>query len=681
MKTSLNEKFTSVGEIIESDKSKLRPGVLAKARYNICNIDELNRNKRIYERKVWEMVQENKEVKEKLENRCLYAHAEHPSGMQSSTEKIAGLVTEFIIDDAKRKVYNVMEVLDTPEGRIVETLLRAGCGIGVSTRAEGELEECISEGTGDKYYRVVPESYRYVTTDWTADPSTYGAYPEAVERDISKIVKEGLESKKIEPDFARALLESMKCKEAVALRESLNEEEELSSAIKKAKQELYPDKDYSTLNSTEHDNVTVRARQIQKESVNEAQRQSVKEYRGVKFEIWYEVHHGYWAKGEGIAATKFKTADEAEEHAEHEIDGRLDESKKPTATFVTNETSTSSSASGVTFTIDMNEGLKFYRITNSTVTMIQAFLKQIKDLTSKSNVNLTPITDLVLKIEDAINTVTTLGESKVNEQGGSHSTGLGEIWKAFEVALNKDKSKELSESITNTEKTLVLVKEFKQLRETIAILEAENAKLAEISESDLISVRKNYIRDVKDFNKKINILQEELTATHEATQLRVTEITEKFNADKISLGESVRKEFEDTIASIEKAVLETTQKVYESKFKGLKETFTRELKELEENHNSKLMKILVRIKVREAGLDSELTPRHLTLLESCKSEQQIAAKLDEIRFLIKEGSFHSDDFKSLETPLTINVNETVTQEGKDLKESLGETLHLLKSMK
>ena len=269
----------------------------------------------------------------------------------------------------------------------------------------------------------------------------------------------------------------------------------------------------------------------------------------------------------------------------------------------------------------------------------------------------------------------------ISEQGGSRTTGIGEIWKAFEIALNKDKSKELSESITNTEKTLVLVKEFKQLRETIAILEAENAKLAEISESDLISVRKNYIRDVKDFNKKINILQEELTATHEATQLRVTEITEKFNADKISLGESVRKEFEDTITSIEKAVLETTQKVYESKFKGLKETFTRELKELEENHNSKLMKILVRIKVREAGLDSELTPRHLTLLESCKSEQQIAAKLDEIRFLIKEGSFHSDDFKSLETPLTINVNETVTQEGKDLKESLGETLHLLKSMK
>ena len=617
MKTSLNEKFTSVGEIIESDKSKLRPGVLAKARYNICNIDELNRNKRIYERKVWEMVQENKEVKEKLENRCLYAHAEHPSGMQSSTEKIAGLVTEFIIDDAKRKVYNVMEVLDTPEGRIVETLLRAGCGIGVSTRAEGELEECISEGTGDKYYRVVPESYRYVTTDWTADPSTYGAYPEAVERDISKIVKEGLESKKIDSQYAMFLLDAMNCKEAVALRESIKEESEqnckkCNKSINKhdAKENngycdhcyTYEDVDESLKKTNEgcrecgcyiNDNTSDSHKGMCKECHEKQMKNDNK-----------SVNKGSTLKQDSCKVCKKPQTD------------CLCESVIPTS-----ETMTSSTASTVTFNAD------------------------------------------------------------ISEQGGSRTTGIGEIWKAFEIALNKDKSKELSESITNTEKTLVLVKEFKQLRETIAILEAENAKLAEISESDLISVRKNYIRDVKDFNKKINILQEELTATHEATQLRVTEITEKFNADKISLGESVRKEFEDTIASIEKAVLETTQKVYESKFKGLKETFTRELKELEENHNSKLMKILVRIKVREAGLDSELTPRHLTLLESCKSEQQIAAKLDEIRFLIKEGSFHSDDFKSLETPLTINVNETVTQEGKDLKESLGETLHLLKSMK
>lgn len=43
----------------------------------------------------------------------------------------------------------------------------------------------------------------------------------------------------------------------------------LSEAIKLAKKELYPDKDYSTLNSTEHDNVTIKARELMSESKTE----------------------------------------------------------------------------------------------------------------------------------------------------------------------------------------------------------------------------------------------------------------------------------------------------------------------------------------------------------------------------------------------------------------------------
>jgi hypothetical protein len=247
--------------------------------------------------------------------------------------------------------------------------------------------------------------------------------------------------------------------------------------------------------------------------------------------------------------------------------------------------------------------------------------------------------------------------------------------------MKEETTKKISESKTIKEKSDIVVNEFKALRERVAVLEAENTKLAEISEGDISKVRTNYIRDVKDYNKKIAILQEELNAHLSASESEINEIKERFEADKAKLGVEVRKEFESKISEIEKTTLESTQKVYESKFKELKETFTREVRELGENYNSKLMKMLVAIKVREAGLQSELTPRHLTLLESCKSEEQIIAKLDAIRIQVKEGSFHSDDFKTMDSPIVVSVKETKTRETSDLESSLGETLHLLKSMK
>jgi hypothetical protein len=509
---------------------------------------ELDRNKRIYERSVFEKVLADPDIREKLEKRTLFAHAEHPEGMQSSTEKIAGIVKEIQIGD--KNVYAVMEVLDTPYGRICDTLLRAGCGLGTSTRAEGELEEAIEEGTGNKYFRVVPEAYKFVTVDWTADPSTYGSFPESVEMDLTKTIKNGLEAKKIDAQYAATLLETMKCKEAVSLRESLKEAAECPECGKAAKHE---------------DNCPVLKKIIASLPKEE--------------------------RNESVA----------------------------TATIVTNETTTSASAPTVTV--------------------------------------------------------------KIDEQGGSHSTGLGEIWKAFEVAMKEETTKKISESKTIKEKSDIVVNEFKALRERVAVLEAENTKLAEISEGDISKVRTNYIRDVKDYNKKIAILQEELNAHLSASESEINEIKERFEADKAKLGVEVRKEFESKISEIEKTTLESTQKVYESKFKELKETFTREVRELGENYNSKLMKMLVAIKVREAGLQSELTPRHLTLLESCKSEEQIIAKLDAIRIQVKEGSFHSDDFKTMDSPIVVSVKETKTKETSDLESSLGETLHLLKSMK
>jgi len=218
-KTQIVETFMTKGELLE--QAGVNDAILCRAKYQICSVGEKNRNNRVYEKAVWDKVLADPEIAEKLKNRALFFHAEHPTTTQSNTEKVAGVVTNITLNEAGKKVHAVMEVLNTPYGRIVDTLLRAGCGIGVSTRADGELEEALDEA-GGKYQRVIPESYRFVTIDFTADPSTFGSeLPIAVERDVAKVISGGLDDNKLDRDFATVLLEKMHSPEAAALLESI----------------------------------------------------------------------------------------------------------------------------------------------------------------------------------------------------------------------------------------------------------------------------------------------------------------------------------------------------------------------------------------------------------------------------------------------------------------------------
>jgi len=215
--TQLREDIIENYQLLETDTTKLPDGVLCRVQYPICNIGILNRNNRVYEKELWDGVLANKEVAQKLEKRSLYGQAEHPKETQSNLEKTSHVIHSMNVNEDGSKISQTMDVLDTPYGRIIDTLLRAGCGVGVSTRAEGELEECTDESNGSKYFRVKPESYDYVTTDFTADPSTIDPYPESVQRDVVREIAKDLHDNSIDRAFAMPLLESMQVDEAKEL--------------------------------------------------------------------------------------------------------------------------------------------------------------------------------------------------------------------------------------------------------------------------------------------------------------------------------------------------------------------------------------------------------------------------------------------------------------------------------
>lgn len=207
----LTETVVAKPQFVESDRSKLPETVLCRVTYPICNIDQLNANGRIYEKSVWEKVLNDSVITEKIANRNLFGHAEHPVETQSDLRETSHIITEMWLDESDGRVYQTVDVVDTPTGRIVDCLLRADSKVGMSTRAEGDLEEA-EDDSGNRYQRVIPESYHYVTTDFTADPSTFGATPLNVRHNVAKTVQKELESKKLKDgdrEFARAILESI----------------------------------------------------------------------------------------------------------------------------------------------------------------------------------------------------------------------------------------------------------------------------------------------------------------------------------------------------------------------------------------------------------------------------------------------------------------------------------------
>jgi len=206
----LVERVLNEAEILESDRTKLPTGVLCRVKYPICNIDELNANKRRYSRELWERVQSDPNISEQMGNRALFGHAEHPEHTQSDLQLTSHVIFEMNISEDGR-VYQTMDIVDTPTGRIVNTLLLAGCKVGVSTRAEGELKEA-RDDQGEMFYDVVPESYKYKTTDFTADPSTHGAIPIDIKRNVVEAIGQEADNEKNkvnERAFAKAVLDSM----------------------------------------------------------------------------------------------------------------------------------------------------------------------------------------------------------------------------------------------------------------------------------------------------------------------------------------------------------------------------------------------------------------------------------------------------------------------------------------
>lgn len=137
-------------------------GILGRLVGVMADSKNPTRNNRRYNADLWEKVFNNPIMKEKIENRVCFGEACHPIDGREEVdpEKVAICLAEVPKKNSKGQLIGVFDVLDTPCGRILKTMLDYGANIGVSSRGSGDVTSNF-DGTED----VDPDSYECVCWD------------------------------------------------------------------------------------------------------------------------------------------------------------------------------------------------------------------------------------------------------------------------------------------------------------------------------------------------------------------------------------------------------------------------------------------------------------------------------------------------------------------------------------
>lgn len=165
------------------------------------------RNGRHYSEELWENVLKNPLVQEQFKNGGIVGELDHPVDRDDiCTEKVAVLMSEPPVKK-DGQYYGRFNILDTPCGRIVHTLAKAGFKLGVSSRGTGDVDEYTDE--------VDPSTYEFTCFDVVLLP--------AVESARMKLVTEGLDTKKVNyKKLLKEALEKSNEKDKKIMKETLD---------------------------------------------------------------------------------------------------------------------------------------------------------------------------------------------------------------------------------------------------------------------------------------------------------------------------------------------------------------------------------------------------------------------------------------------------------------------------
>jgi len=144
--------------MVREDNAMFLTGVMQR-----CN--HLNGNGRVYSRPILEREVDNygKLVRE----RRALGELDHPDSAVINLANAAHLVTEVWWDSDA--VMGKVQILNTPSGQILRSLVECGVKLGISSRGMGSVHE--SNGQ-----TIVEDDFQLICFDFVSEPSTTGAF-------------------------------------------------------------------------------------------------------------------------------------------------------------------------------------------------------------------------------------------------------------------------------------------------------------------------------------------------------------------------------------------------------------------------------------------------------------------------------------------------------------------------
>lgn len=181
-------------EYILEEKNSKEPGKLyIQGPYMMC--ETVNKNQRIYSKD--DMAREvGRYVKEMVSSQRAMGELNHPTSAEVNLERACHLVTNLKMED--NYVMGKSQVLSTPMGKIVRSLINDGVRVGMSSRALGKLNE---ENGGVN--RVT--DMRLVAIDCVADPSCPTAFVNGILESKQFVLKDDGNLEEIYERFEKAI--------------------------------------------------------------------------------------------------------------------------------------------------------------------------------------------------------------------------------------------------------------------------------------------------------------------------------------------------------------------------------------------------------------------------------------------------------------------------------------------
>lgn len=127
--------------------------------------DEQNGNGRVYSKRILE--REIANYQKLVQERRALGELDHPDDAVINLKNASHLVTDVWWQG--NEVMGKCQVLDTPSGKVLQELIKAGVPVGISSRGMGSVHE-------ERGVTVVEEDFQLICFDFVSEPSTTGAF-------------------------------------------------------------------------------------------------------------------------------------------------------------------------------------------------------------------------------------------------------------------------------------------------------------------------------------------------------------------------------------------------------------------------------------------------------------------------------------------------------------------------